>query len=127
MIPIKQTIFGANPDNPGNCMQACVASILERPLDTVPNFVADVSDEWFQHMSEWLLREADMYVVCIAHNPDLTTHGYTMLLGQTRRGHPHSIVAYNGEPIHDPHPDNIFLDEIEYTVMFVSPMRGMGE
>lgn len=47
MIPVTQTIFadplrgdGHNADGePGDCLRACVASILELPLSAVPNFV----------------------------------------------------------------------------------------
>jgi|EP01047_Picozoa_sp_COSAG01_P067476 hypothetical protein len=36
MRPVEQTVFGAGA---GNALQACIASMLEMDLDSVPNFI----------------------------------------------------------------------------------------
>lgn len=48
MITIDQTIF---EDGKGNCLAACVASVLELPIDEVPNF-AEMG--FFEGLYRWL-------------------------------------------------------------------------
>ncbi len=54
MKPVNQTLFG---DGNGNCFTACVASILELPIEAVPNFCADskgkTMDMW-DMVAEWV-------------------------------------------------------------------------
>ena len=52
MIPVYQTAFGG-PDSPtpGDCFRACVASILELPIDEVPHFCA--AEEWIPPLQAW--------------------------------------------------------------------------
>lgn len=51
MTPVYQTIFD---DKRGNCMQACTASILDLPLESVPNFI-DYRD-WRGEMFDFFLK-----------------------------------------------------------------------
>ena len=50
MKPVKQTRTGSN----GNCFQACVASVLELPLEAVPDFCNGA--DWFLEFSKWILQ-----------------------------------------------------------------------
>lgn len=39
----------------GNCLQACVASLLDLPLNEVPHFLAqEPHNEWFRRLARWL-------------------------------------------------------------------------
>jgi hypothetical protein len=114
MMPINQTIFGAW----GNCLPACVASILELDLEDVPFlfhnpdeltsgiYVPQVErlDAWLRPLglcaSEWRLSHAtppedDFYVLC----------------GFSPRGRGHVVVARGAAPlvVHDPHPSRAGL------------------
>ena len=52
MIEVYQTKFG-QPG--GNCLQACIASILELKLDDVPDFCNQKPyQNWFGRFCEWL-------------------------------------------------------------------------
>lgn len=55
MRPVFQTIF--DPDK-GDCLRASIASIFERDLESVPNFMAmdGGSDKVSIHMNRWLQR-----------------------------------------------------------------------
>jgi hypothetical protein len=48
MIPVSQTNFTKHG---GNCLTACVASILELPIDAVPEFCVD--GEWFDRLYQF--------------------------------------------------------------------------
>lgn len=58
MTPIKQTIADARK---GDCLRACVASLLDMPIEKVPNFVGMFPDDvpegefgWFEFLFYWL-------------------------------------------------------------------------
>ncbi len=60
MTPVDQDRFvdPTNGQNRGNCLQAVVASLLDLPLNAVPNFVQIEKDggrEWSEHLRLWLL------------------------------------------------------------------------
>lgn len=70
MIPVQQTISASGWDSklPGDCVRACYASILERPIEEVPHFVAgEVRHEdgspmdWYSGVNEWLRREGYLF------------------------------------------------------------------
>lgn len=62
MHHVFQTNFnpGTHPD-PGNCWQAQIASLLNLPLDAVPNFVAFGDDCW-KVQEQFLLTQGYRYV-----------------------------------------------------------------
>ena len=76
MKPVYQTVFGKHN---GNCMSACIASILELELDDVPNFCAmhTVEAPMWKHCAEWL---AERGLALIHYN--VKPEYYTMKAGQ---------------------------------------------
>lgn len=113
MKPVDQTTFGVNV---GNCMSACVASILHLPIEEVPFFGADSS--WFKRFSEWLA-PLGYYPMCIHYNPDHLPAGFYILGGKSPRGDfMHAVVANGNTIVHDPHPSRDELDSrIDCTVL----------
>ena len=65
MIPVQQTSFCKGQ---GNCLLACVASILERPLESIPDFTMSGCG-WLEDLYEWCLNE-DIGLLCV-HPKDL--------------------------------------------------------
>ena len=112
MKPVKQLI--CNNEN-GDCFRACVASILERPVESVPNFVRkNQTDEelWKLHNS-WAANENFRYVLIFLEKNrwDVLDNIFCIASGKSPRGeHYHAVVWHNGI-IHDPHPSNDFLAE----------------
>ena len=97
MRPVDQTTFG--PDD-GNCLSACVASILEISIAFVPRFwgPGDLGlAQWLadRGLSTTLYDRIDCYV----------PPGYAIAAGRSKRfaGRMHACVAYNGLIVHDPH------------------------
>lgn len=101
MKPIDQTTF--DPET-GNCFSACVASLLEVPLESVPFFM-EAGDGWTEALVAWCEREglrldfstefpAPPDTLCIVggYSPRNPTKG-------------HAVIMLNGEVVHDPHPD----------------------
>lgn len=122
VTPQKQTIFGS-PN--GNCFATCVASLLDLPLEDVPNFCADENEDWFDGFQKWLT-ERGMYAIdlkvvdepFLRPVPDGTL---VILTGMGARGLLHCVIAsyrlkdglHTWEHVHDPHPNNTFIEDVQ--------------
>lgn len=123
MIPVFQTIFPTEGDaSKGNCFAACVASLLEIPLGSVPHVMSE-DNNWRILTNEWLALHKWMGTVEIhieteeAHLYQLPPNLYVIVSGRTTR-HPtrlHAVVARTlltgstWEYLHDPCPNGNFL------------------
>ncbi len=118
MKPVDQTIFGMPL---GNCFQACVASILELPLEAVPNF-NEYEHMWFPEFCEWAQLRGLNPVICDVRDKDewpslCGKAGYYIASGPGPRGIFHAVV-YNGpEMVHDPHPSREGIEEIHDIIL----------
>jgi hypothetical protein len=113
MTPIEQTIL-TPPD--GNCFAACVASILELPLETVPNYKnpdGPHDHSWWFNWQRWLQPQNLALIGWpdpIAPDPDVCAdilRGYsicTVRYEYPRGGVNHAVVCLNGEIVWNPHP-----------------------
>jgi hypothetical protein len=117
MKPIHQTQFGSKH---GNCLQACVASVLEMPLERVPHFV--LFDDWIGEFDSFLARFGLTSLTLDAHQVnEWKPVGFHLIGGKSPRGDFwHSVVGHNGEMVHDPHPSGDGLRTIEDYTVFVA-------
>ena len=111
----------------GNCLVACIASILEEPIDEIPNIYTFYNlgvkhdnvehDVWFQVINQWLILK---YNKCFkVHNKDvLTKEEYVIMRGASQRGKPHCCIFKNEDgtflPHFDPHPTLQYLKQNHY-------------
>lgn len=105
MIKVDQTKFGPSE---GNCLAACIASVLEIPLAEVP----ELNNQDLHQMvvlNQWLKK----YDLQFAWVPYATYTGdvpYNLAAGLTERGRRHAIVCNaSGTMLHDPHPSRAGL------------------
>ena len=130
MKPVKQTTFGDGSDGTesGNCMAAAIASILELPLEEVPNFCQH--KDWYQRLCDWLRPRGYAYLEMVVQEdmraPDfdwtpyhVSTLGYHLIVGPAARGLMHVVVGYAGRTVHDPHPSSAGLLEHHFIGVFV--------
>lgn len=121
MIPIDQTEFRPAV---GDCLRACVASILELPLKDVPHFLRDSGSGWFDALDRWLAERFQLGAVLIrvTSPPSCTLpRGFCIASGPAP-GHPkHSVVWEDGALRHDPHPQRIGLDAVHDLIVFTAP------
>lgn len=109
MKPVMQTVTGTS----GNCMAACLASILELPIEAVPNFCdagPDDTDYW-NACRAWL-RQFGLGIITLTFTSpaqwmQLRLSGYHIVSGPSPRleGMHHATVWHKGKLAHDPHPD----------------------
>ncbi len=114
MTPLDQTVFGngENGNDVGNCWQACIASICDLPLDTVPHFAKEFPKDWWVRTRQFVINSTGVDFGCF--NPDfpLTDQGYYVIgCGIGPRGVMHSVIldGVTGELAHDPHPSHLGL------------------
>jgi hypothetical protein len=124
MIRVKQTKFGPVE---GNCFAACIASLLEVPIEEVP--IDPSADSWWS-TTQCYLRSKNMFFlevrldVAMAYPLYAMNNVYCIFTGRSPRkfaGHDvvnHCVVGMIDSlpdqqviftQIHDPHPDNTFL------------------
>lgn len=131
MKPVYQDEFGEF----GNCMSACLASILDIPLREIPNFT-HFKERWYPEMWKWLgERGYELYYIyqiekidwdnfpgCIPGWEKLKILPYYMHNGKSPRGYGHATVGWRGKMIHDPHPAGGGVEVEDYG--FLVDVRG---
>lgn len=114
MIPVAQkNLHRPNEGVWGDCHAACIASLLEVPLEDVPNFGhgGPDGDEFNRRVRKYLgshglamgsaafdgTLEAVLRMMKLI-NPDV----YYILGGRSKTGVDHSVIAFEDEIVHDP-------------------------
>jgi hypothetical protein len=124
--PVDQIRFGSEE---GDCLVSCIASIFEAKrddplileLDAVHQVTVISGDHelWNTALVRacrafgwgWSVMQADEY-------PNYAPPGYTVACGVNAAGSTHAVVAWNGIPVHDPHPRRAGLVAVEYFIIF---------
>lgn len=133
MIPVDQTMFRPSEgDGAGNCLAACIASVLELPLEDVPNFAALSQEEWFTALQTWL-RDRGLGIIVwstAGQMPYLDPDGADALLaqGKSPRGDwRHTVVVdAAGELLHDPHPSRDGVEGISEVWLIYGRLPAAG-
>ena len=141
MKPVMQTRTGNNPDGPGNCFSACVASILECSLVDLPDEAEIVKELKIKHASKWegwpdrfkwghswkelwdrtqrecMRRGLAMLEVKgpFASEPP---EAWCIISATSPRGILHSCVGFGSKILHDPHPDGGGIAEEDRTYIY---------
>ena len=108
MKPVDQTKL-ASPTVKGNCYAACLASVLERPIDQVFE-VWDHGDRWADGLQKWLFENGLTMLTVSAR--ELEPGQFAIASGKSPRNpqNGHAVVWQDGKCVHDPHPDRTGLD-----------------
>ena len=95
MKPVYQTTFGDD----GNCLQACVASLLEIDLESVPT-VNPRCAAWVKTLEAFLAPYGlgMMWYTAGSHS---YPHGYSIGMHEAN-GIYHATVYFEGRQVHDP-------------------------
>lgn len=115
MIPIAQDIFHNDPQGrKGNCLQAAIASIVERPLSEVPHFAAIEDDTWWDQTCKFLNDNGYNIFDCSKEELPHIKENFVLVVGKSPRGVGvnHSVIYKNGELAHDPHPSHKGVTEV---------------
>lgn len=112
---VKYAEDGVTMTERGNCFAACIASLVEVPLNYVPN-IEELFEcyPWFDVLCAWLEEQGFEFISSTKDECEKTDR-YYMVSGKSPRGNFNHIVIYQyGKMIHDPHPDHtgILTEEI---------------
>lgn len=125
MKRVYQTRF----DTEGNCLQACLATVLGMSLEEVPDFVADVPADmvWTDSLRAWLHHKGfGLMIADISNDCDmerLLPFGVCLVGGKTSRGSvQHEVVYLNGKLWHDPYPEGNGLTQL-CDMFLIFPLR----
>jgi hypothetical protein len=121
MIETDQTIFERGK---GNCFEACLASLLEMPIDDVVKIPDGEARNWFRLVNEWLSTLGLFFIEFTADDETTKYWGYHIIIGSSSgsRLERHAVVGYNGEMVFDPHPDRSGLVGDDLTYGFLIPL-----
>jgi hypothetical protein len=117
MTPVDMRQLGER----GDCMRACLASILDLPLDDVPDFVNEGDPAfWFGRAQSWLRPQGkrmvwvDPSIAPFVNVDEAVLHikvGFanraSIALNET-----HAVVGLGETIVHDPHPSRAGLAEV---------------
>lgn len=120
---VKQTVLG---DKKGNCLSACIASMLEIDINTIPYILDD--DTWQVELNKWLLENHGYEVITVRLDEEHLAPKVPMIAcGATSRYSPdikHAVIWHKGKMIFDPSPDNKGLkDEPEYYILLLKDQK----
>lgn len=135
MKRVDQTILASDPVRKGNCVSACVATVLGVPLDQVPHFVEyglALGDEPEDRVSNgnawWAMMLGYFYgagyeLVELDSAEAAERTEYLLVAGMSPRGVLHQVVYRDGTLWHDPHPSRDGVLDVQ-EVLAVRPLSG---
>ncbi len=120
------------PGNKGDCLSACIASILEVRLDQVPHFTGK---NWREEIDRFLAT----YGLCLigymadgeAFGPPPFYHIVSGLSSHHKEGesevdNQHAVVCYGEHMVHDPSSSRTGLKDMQYRWMLLPRTGGIG-
>jgi len=124
MKPVMQTRF----DEGANALDACVASILELPLERVPHFTGEGAgwmvalDSFTRHfgMAVVVIESRALRYICWPSDVLCIASGHTI------HGKMHSVVYLGDKLVHDPNPSGCGLtgEPLSFTLfVLTNPAR----
>lgn len=128
MTPILQTIFD---NNKGDCLRACVASLLDLNADKVPNFMEH--DDWFSAFYGYLTSSGYAYTgiqkpkKAIQLSPGVNGYYIGSINSLNFPGRTHVVIFKGLDFVHDPTiSENKFNGNIEDVLHFYMIERSLG-
>jgi len=120
-----QTKYGnaASGEEVGNCLMTCVANVLDKEIQNVPNievlFMCG-DGSWLKVFQKWLEAIGYIYEVIDQDNPPKKNELY-FANGMTERDTMHTVIYKNGKLYFDPHPCGVGLKEVKFFSVIRKP------
>ena len=100
MKPIMQkNIHNPEKGIMGDCLRACICSLLEISDENIPNFAEDT--DYPMQLINFLKSKGYRLKYSIEEPINIE---YYMVWGLSPRNNKHSVIYHNGKLVHDPHP-----------------------
>lgn len=85
----------------GDCLRACICSLLEISDKDMPNFVE--YEDYIQKIYDFFRMNNLNYIIC-SSDKEPEDVDYYMVWGTSPRGVKHSVIYKQSKLVHDPHP-----------------------
>ena len=138
MKPVYQTRFGGGN---GNCLLACVASILHRPIESIPDFNLSGCG-WMEELYEWCGNEGiGLIQFNHPHYGDTGLyrgHGIAVL-SVVGSDEDHAVIcefvrkdanseswAWESVPAFDPNPKGVDFDQLKHILVLIPSVSAGG-
>lgn len=130
MTPVNQSkLYQPDGIHNGNCLAACLASLLDIPLWMVPPFDQMFGrEDWRERIDDWLKRMFQKQRIRTEGHEILNSEKrpeYYIANGPATCGVCHSVIYRHGQLAHDPHPAKSGLLSVEWT-WHLEPVAGSG-
>jgi len=113
--PVEQTKFDLSfGESKSNHISACLASLVEVPIDSVPKFEEMSESEMKLTMAIWL--KSIGYIIEFHNSSPLPRISHMIeyiAIDRTQFGKQHAVIKKEGNVIHNPHPDKIEIFNTE--------------
>ena len=107
IVLVDQTRFGGED---GNCLAACLATLLRLDINEVPGFFSDDEGTWREKMGAWLVARGWGHLCITGAPPKMLGPALSIVSGKSPRGDwLHATVWRGCELLHDPHPSRAGL------------------
>jgi hypothetical protein len=123
MKPVDQTKVLERGQR-GNCLAACLASILELPLASIPEFEELPPGHWKAELASW--SAAQGFRLDFVKPENFTPGECYIAVGLSTRGNLHATVGLDGAVIHDPHHLRLGLAEVKYLMVKTADTKTMS-
>lgn len=127
MTPVMQSkLYTKDAIHNGNCLAACLASLLDLPLWMVPPFEDMFArSDWFERVEEWLARMFTLRLIRTDGHEEGPWPEFYIASGLSPRGVRHSVIYRRGylnaadiyragHLAHDPHPSGAGIASVEW-------------
>lgn len=105
MKPVFQTVID---EVRGNCLPACIASLLEWHIDDVPHFLDRIT--WLRQYQSWL---GGLGYQFEKTHEQPTSGYYIAALPSVMEGRTHAVIASAGRVVFDPNPRSEISKDIK--------------
>lgn len=129
MFKVDQTTFGGKDaplEQQGNCFQACVATVLQMPLEEAFDARQDADDKWFDEFVKWLEQYGlgCIWIETTLEKPAPCSafrgiHIAECMSKTLYQGENHVVVINDGLLFHDPNPHAKEQGNIQGVYIFV--------
>lgn len=107
MRPVEQRVV--DPDK-GDCFFACIASILELPLEDIPELRTDDKSSQWEKWVDWF-RAANLTLICLTHHGPVPGYAIRSIPSYNFEARLHAVVTYDGQVVWDPSPTRRNYDD----------------
>lgn len=104
----------------GNCLEACLASILEDNIENFPRIDSGSKwPNWITPINNYLIEIHRCYLLCLdSNNPRKDFFGHYIIVGDNKNStHSHAMIGHAGKVFFDPSGRKCKFETFKYLLL----------